>query len=194
MDVNIPSHQLSVAADIAADAQALHQAFLDESASPFDVLYGTYRLLLRGIAVRKFAVPLRDAEDLVHDVFATYLANPTDVRNVHSYLIGGICNASRQYRRRERSTPFCEASSRTDCAATPDDELLNSVIGSVVIQATLARLGSSCRETLARFYLLGETTVAIAQSRDTSANYIARLLSYCRNRARSICRQIHNES
>jgi hypothetical protein len=62
------------------------------------------------------------------------------------------------------------------------------VIRNIIIDGTLARLGSSCRETLRRFYLTGESAPAIAQSRNTSANYILRLLSFCRKRARDLHR------
>src|SRR6266481_972044 len=72
----------------------------DDSNNPFDTIYDTYAPLLRKIATRKFRVPRPDAESLVHDVFATYLANPANVRELRSYLIGAICNAARQFWRR----------------------------------------------------------------------------------------------
>src|SRR5690349_5525680 len=67
---------------------------------PFEDLYRTFHPLLRAIAMRNFGVPRADAENLVHDVFLTYLSNPSNVRDLRPYLIGAICNASRQYRRR----------------------------------------------------------------------------------------------
>jgi hypothetical protein len=72
-------------------------------ASEFESIYSSYAPLLRRIAMFKFGVPRADADPLVHDVFATYLANPTNVRDLHPYLIGAICNASRQYLRRDAS-------------------------------------------------------------------------------------------
>jgi len=175
-------------ADAGSAAAALMNrgAESDAAALRFDALYAAYRPLLRKIAIRKFGVALSDAEDLVQDVFATYLANPSNVRELHPYLIGAICNASRQYRRRSESSPFCAGSA---CAATPDDELIDGVVRNVVIASTLSRLGKSCRDTLERFYLNGETAVSIAESRDTSAGYIWRLLNYCRNKARAAYRQ-----
>jgi RNA polymerase sigma factor (sigma-70 family) len=183
----------SLAADRLADAGSVAVAALvnrgaesDAAALRFDALYAAYRPLLRKIAIRKFGVAVSDAEDLVQDVFATYLANPSNVRELHPYLIGAICNASRQYRRRSESSPFCPSDA---CGATPDDELIDGVVRNVVIASTLSRLGERCRETLERFYLNGETAVSIAESRDTSAGYIWRLLNYCRNRARAIYRK-----
>jgi RNA polymerase sigma factor (sigma-70 family) len=152
-------------------------------ATPFDALYAAYRPFLRRLAVRKFNIPPGDADDLVQDVFATYLASASSVRDVHPYLIGAICNAARHYRRRDAASPFCDA---VPCAATPDDALIDEVVQSLTIAAALARLGPRCRETLERYYLLGEKAVDIARSRQQSANYISRLLNYCRNRARTL--------
>lgn len=184
--------RLTSAAHAAIHAQAADAS--EDAGHRFDALYGTYQPLLRRIAIRKFGIPAADADDLVHDVFATYLANPANVRNVRAYLIGAICNASRQYRRRDEAAPFSPRPEHRECGATPDDELIDSVVRNLVIRATLARLGASCRETLERFYLLGETTLSIARSREKSANYICRLLNYCRNRARSIFSEINTRS
>lgn len=158
----------------------------DDAGARFDALYTTYAPILRRIAIRKFNVPPKDVDDLVQDVFASYLAQRAGVREVHPYLIGAICNASRQYRRRDEASPFSPRPEHRECGATPDDELIDGVIRTLVIRTTLSRLGASCRDTLEQFYLLGETAGAIAERRQTTANYICRLLNYCRNRARSV--------
>ena len=167
----------------------------DENAAPseFESIYSSYAPLLRRIAVFKFGVPRADADALVHDVFATYLANPANVRDLHRYLIGAICNASRQYLRRDASERalFCDTDA---CGATPGDEMVEGVIRTLVINSTLSRLGPSCRETLRRFYLTGESAPAIAESRSTSANYILRLLHYCRKKAREIYTTLNESS
>ena len=152
----------------------------------FDVLYTTYTPLLRKIAIRKFGIPPKDVDDLVQDVFASYLANRANVRDLHPYLIGAICNASRQYRRKDDASPFSPRPEHRECGATAEDEVIEGVIRNLVIRTTLSKLGTSCRDTLERFYLLGESTGAIAERRQKTANYICRLLNYCRNRARSI--------
>jgi len=157
----------------------------DPASLQFEVIYTAYAPLLRKIAMRKFGIPRSDAEALVHDVFATYLANPANVHNLRPYLIGAICNAARQYLRRDAAERelFC---GEPVCAAAPDADLVEEVIRNIVLRTTLAQLGPSCRETLQRFYFVGESAPAIAQSRNTTANYILRLLNYCRNRARAI--------
>lgn len=174
---------LIAAANTAITARALADAS-DAASLQFEAIYTAYVPLLRKIAVRKFGIPRADADALVHDVFTTYLANPSNVRDLRAYLIGAICNAARQYRRRDAAERalFC---GEPFCAAAPDD-LVDGVIRNLVIGATLAQLGPSCRETLRRFYLTGESAPSIARSRNTSANYILRLLNYCRNRARTI--------
>lgn len=161
------------------------------TSEPFDTFYTSYRVLLRKMAIRKFSIPISDVDDLVQDVFATYVANSANIHDPHAYLIGATCNAARQYWRKDHASPFCGAS--TACAATPSDEVLDGVIRNLVLGATLRRLGESCRETLERFYLHGETTKDIAESRETSANYICRLLNYCRNRARALYREMRAE-
>ena len=182
----LASDRLADVGMIAVSVLAGSRTGSDAGADRFDALYLAYWPLLRKIAVRKFGVAITDADDLVQDVFATYLANPSNVRELHPYLIGAICNASRQYHRRNEASPFCSSSA---CGATPDDELIDGVVRNVVIATTLSRLGARCRETLERFYLNGETAVSIAESRDTSAGYIWRLLNYCRNRARAVYQQ-----
>jgi RNA polymerase sigma factor (sigma-70 family) len=184
---SLASDRLAGAGSMAVAARFGHEGERDDAVVRFDALYAVYRPLLRKIAIRKFGVAVSDADDLVQDVFATYLANPSNVRELHPYLIGAICNASRQYRRRSEASPFCESNA---CGATPDDELVDGVVRNVVIASTLSRLGIRCRETLERFYLNGETAGSIAESRDTSAGYIWRLLNYCRNRARTIYEQM----
>ena len=160
----------------------------------FDGLYLTYTPILRGIAIRKFGIPRKDAEDLVHDVFASYLAKRASVRDVHPYLVGAICNASRQYRRRDDASPFSPRPEHRECGATADDEVVEGVIRTLVLRTTLSRLGKRCRDTLEQFYLMGESTGAIADRRQTSANYICRLLNFCRNKARAIYAQMSTGS
>jgi RNA polymerase sigma factor (sigma-70 family) len=176
------SERLAQAATL-AEAPHSHGVAVDPAGEQFDALYATYRVFLRRLAVRK-GVPPRDADDLVQDVFATYLVNPANVRDLHSYLIGGIRNAARQYQRRLWSSPIRQAEESELAAAASDEQVLEGVIRTMVLGATLARMAPTCRETLERFHLHGETAAAIAATRGTSANYVARLLTYCRKKAR----------
>jgi RNA polymerase sigma factor (sigma-70 family) len=162
------------------------------SDTTFEALYSAYRPLLRTIALRKFNIPRADVDMLVHDVFTTYLAQQDRVREIHPYLVGGICNAARDYWRKkdkERGI-FCDAET---CPAATDDALLNSVIETLLVRSALGTLGSSCRDALHRFYVVGETATAIAESRGTTQGSILRLLHYCRDRARAAYRALCEE-
>src|ERR1051325_7336126 len=67
-----------------------------------DHVYQTYAPLLRHLAMRKFAIPSQDAEGLVHDVFATYIATQSRVFDTRAYLIAAICQAAKRYRHHRR--------------------------------------------------------------------------------------------
>jgi RNA polymerase sigma factor (sigma-70 family) len=159
----------------------------------FERVYSKYVPLLRRVAMRKFHIPAADVDELVQDVFATYLTHCDRVRELHSYLIGGICNASRQYWREADAQRKVFSDTAQEPAAT-DDALLASVIQNALMSSALSQLGESCRETLHRFYVNGESAISIAESRNTTPNSIHRLLNYCRGRAREAYRAINEVS
>jgi RNA polymerase sigma factor (sigma-70 family) len=137
---------------------------------------------LRKIAVRKFGIPHAEAETLVHDVFATYLMHAASVRAVEPYLIGAICNASRQYLRQSGAAEkiFCE---ETPCVATPRDALLNEIERKLLLSRLLDRVGGRCRRLLRRYYIDGETTQSIADEMHSTPGTILVFLHQCRRRA-----------
>ena len=171
----------------ADDSAADHAA----ASSPFDAIYDTYAPLMRRIAVAKFGISMNDAADLVHDVFATYLVNPSRVTELRPYLIGAICNASRSYLRR-MAAKDAVCSGLDDCVAASDQGLLDAVVRDVLVGRILGRLGRSCRDLLYRFYFQGETIAMIAEHRNTTAGYIGRLLHFCRKRARDAYQAMEN--
>ena len=90
---------------------------MDSLDAPDDIaaLYQTNRRLLLGIATHKFWVPSDDAEALVHDVFLTLIRRWHLVRDVHAWLIGAVCHASRHYWRNEEDAGgICFARRRND--------------------------------------------------------------------------------
>src|ERR1044071_4262129 len=78
----------------------------------FEEVYLRFAPLLRKIAAGRFRIPLPDVEPLVHDVFTTYFTNADEVVQVESYLVAGICNASRHHLRRTTAANelFCGGS------------------------------------------------------------------------------------
>ncbi|HYM59321.1 MAG TPA: sigma-70 family RNA polymerase sigma factor [Thermoanaerobaculia bacterium] len=141
-----------------------------------------YAVTLRKIAVRKFHIPATEAETLVHDVFATYFLHAASVRAVEPYLIGAICNASRHYLRRADAADalFC---GETPCMATPDDTLLDEIARKLLLSRMLAGIGGRCRDLLRRYYLIGDTTQAIADALESTPATILVFLHKCRKRA-----------
>lgn len=157
-----------------------------QAAAVFEETYLEHAPLLRKIATRRFGIARADAETLVHDVFATYLTHASSVRATTPYLVGAICNASRQYLRRAHleTRLFCGESS---CEATPGEALMEEVHRKVVLSRVLARIGKRCRELFQRYYLQGETSRQIADAFETSPATILVFLHQCRRRARAMC-------
>lgn len=152
-------------------------------------VYLEHSLLLRRVAVRKFGIPTAEAETLVHDVFAAYIANPGAVRSdLRAYLIAAICNASRNYwRMREmQERYFVEPAESTPDSGVADESFFDGLSLHLVVGATLARLGQRCRDVLRRFYLEGESAGSIAEAMETTAGNVHYILHVCRKKARSI--------
>ena len=168
-----------------ADAAALFA-----SRAAIERVYLDHALLLRRVAVRKFGIPKTDAETLVHDVFAAYIANPGAVRtNLRAYLVAAICNASRNYWRSHRMYErfFVPGRGEEDEETRPpDDAFFEGLSLHLVISATLARLGDRCRDVLRRYYLEGEDSHSIATTLDTSPANVNYIMFVCRKKARRI--------
>jgi RNA polymerase sigma factor (sigma-70 family) len=163
--------------------------------STAEELYVEHAFLLRRIAVRKFAIPEDEAETLVHDVFVEYLVRPRDVHhNVRSYLIAAVCNASRNYWRakqtRERYFPSDPNAMTAEVPVNVADDVLEGLSVRMMVGATLARLGTKCREVLCRYYLQEESTASIADALDTTASNVNYLMHVCRKKARLIYDEI----
>ena len=150
--------------------------------------------LLRWIARKKFRIPGQDVEELVNDVFATYFANAPNVRASRPYLVGAICNASRQYWRRHDAAEAVTTISDRSFAKVEKEGLVDTVNNKLLIATTLARLGRRCRELLYRHYIEGDTTESLAKGRGTTANNICQQLHQCRKDAREVVRSLLKDS
>lgn len=155
----------------------------------FEDLYLRLAPLLRKIAIRRFGVPPADADTLVHDVFATYIAASSDVNAIEPYLIGAICNASRHYHRRVDAAKalFC---GETPCAATPGDAIVDEVERKIILSRMLARVGGRCRDLFQRYYVTGESTKTIADALQFKPATVLTFLHQCRKRALSAYREM----
>jgi RNA polymerase sigma factor (sigma-70 family) len=163
-----------------------------ESASAgFDAIYDDHAPLMRAIARRKFNIPDSDIDGLVHDVFASFLTSASRVKELRPYLVGGICNASRNYwRRRERDDSlFVEMDENAVCGA----DLQQTVSRNLTLNAALSRIGERCRNVLRRYYLESESTASIAEAIGTSPGNVIYILHTCRKRAREFLDQMSSQ-
>jgi RNA polymerase sigma factor (sigma-70 family) len=152
-------------------------------------VYLEHSPLLRRVAVRKFGIPPLDADTLVHDVFAAYIANPGAVRSdLRAYLIAAICNASRNYWRSKemQERVFVATGEPAEDSGLPDESFFEGLSLHLVMSATLARLGQRCRDVLRRFYFEGESAGSIAEVLETTPGNVHYILHACRKKARSI--------
>lgn len=147
-----------------------------------------YRLhfnLLRYLACQRFRIPEGDAENLIHEVFVGYLSSVSQIRDVRSWLVGAMCNASRNYWRghgRLEALP-ADYGKRSDPAS---DDLDESVAIRITIRETLSRMHQKCRDTLRLRYYDGCSAIEVARQLDTTSGYAEKLISKCLKRAHEI--------
>ena len=173
---------------VADEPSVFESVVVDPGLSEFDTIYNDNAPLLRAIARSKFNIPDVDIDSLVHDVFVSFLASPSRVRDLRAYLVGGICNASRNYwRRRERDASiFVEMGEDDAC----DADVQEDVSRTLMLNAVLSRIGDRCRNVLQRYYLEGESTATIAEAIGTTAGNVLYILHTCRKRARAFLDQM----
>lgn len=164
-----------------------------EAVAAFEEAYLRYAPRLQRIAIRRFRIEPGDAEVLVQDVFTTYFQHAADVERLEPYLIGAICNASRNHIRRSSASKvlFC---GELPCAATPDDALLDELARKTLLSQMLARVGLPCRDMLRRFYVNGEGTEVLAQAFGMKRESVKVKLFKCRQRALEAYRSIMERS
>lgn len=131
-------------------------------------------------------VPSADAEALVHDVFATYIATQSRVFDTRAYLIAAICQAARRYHHRRRGeAPFDDT---TPCDS--DDAEIEAIMERLTLRATLARLKPRCQEILRRRYLQDESTTTIADEMQMTTDNVNYVLHGCRKEARAVYEEL----
>lgn len=149
----------------------------------FTEVYMAYAKFMKRVAMQKFRVSLEDADELVHDVFTTYLGHaPEDVTSVRAYLIVAICRAARRRTMRQRSEDERRSSaSDTDiCDLSTEKNLLLRM----EVADALMSCSPRCRRLLYRHHMHGETAEEIAGSLSTTPQYVRQMLSACRKRIR----------
>jgi RNA polymerase sigma factor (sigma-70 family) len=152
-------------------------------AMSFADVYTTYSKFMKRVAMRKYALSIEDADELVHDVFTTYLGHASDdVTSLRAYLIIAICRAARRRTDRRRSEERLSVSAAEQ--EIPDAATERGILLRMAVADALTSCSPRCRELLYRHHMRGESAEEIALSLGTTPQYIRQLLSGCRKRIR----------
>jgi RNA polymerase sigma factor (sigma-70 family) len=143
--------------------------------------------LLVSLAVRKFQVPAVDAEALAHEVFLSYLRHADEIRDLHHWLVGAICNASRYYWRKHGRN--IEQLDTEVAAARPDPRLqdvLTSLPNHIAIEEVLEAMPPRWAQILRLRYFEGYSIKEIADYLGVTSKYTQKLVTKCLRRAEEI--------
>jgi RNA polymerase sigma factor (sigma-70 family) len=140
--------------------------------------------LLVALAVRKFQVPFGDAEGLAHEVFLSYLKRRKEIRALHGWLIGAICNASRHYwRKHDRSIDQLDDEA-TSVHIDPSTENVSEwLLARIAAGEALAVLSPRYQHILRLRYYEGYTIPEIAEELGVTAKYAQKLVMKILRRA-----------
>jgi RNA polymerase sigma factor (sigma-70 family) len=162
-------------------------------ADDVETLYIEHRSLLLYVACRKFRIPDSDAENLIQEVFLSFLQTGTKIENVRAWLVAAMCNASRHYWR---------ASGRTE--SLPEDfndhsdpvthGLAEQYMMRMTIRQALDYLQPRCKETLWLHYFEGRSAGDVARELETTNRYAEKLIHNCLKRVREIYMNITSVS
>jgi RNA polymerase sigma factor (sigma-70 family) len=155
------------------------------AADDVEALYLQHRTLLLYVACRKFRVPDSDAENLIQEVFLSYLQTANRIENVRAWLVAAMCNASRHYWRSQGRTE-----SLPDDIDARSDPRTHGIADKVAMKMTmhqaLGYLQPRCRETLWLHYFEGRSAADVARELETTTRYAEKLIHNCLKRVREI--------
>jgi RNA polymerase sigma factor (sigma-70 family) len=194
MDTHESHRQQSLSRPVSDVQNAAANIGLDDESAASEQRWAELEVTLLRVAAGQFRVPIEDARHLVHDVIVSYLTNPGVVRsNVRAFLIASVGNASRNHWRRVKierrifdDPPEVDTKSdrRCDVRDRKTDDLFEGIARSLLVGTVLAKLSKRCRDTLRRYYLLGESSTALADDMQTSNGNVHYILHQCRKGAR----------
>ena len=157
------------------------------SDNEFEAVYEEYFHLLAQIAVFKFQVPDCDAETLVHDVLLSYLLKSHEIADLHRWLVGAICHASRHYWRLNGRTsaggPYDERD-RVDPASL---RIVDTLPNQMAARQALGRLRPRYREILYMRYYEGCTVAEVAVRLGVKPKSAQKLITKCLRHAKNLC-------
>jgi len=155
------------------------------AADDVEALYIEHRSLLLYVACRKFRVPDCDAENLIQEVFLSFLQSGTKIDNVRAWLVAAMCNASRHYWRaqgRVESLPDDFNDHSDPCSLGLADQFAMKM----TVRQALDYLQPRCRETLWLHYFEGRSAADVARELETTNRYAEKLIHNCLKRVREI--------
>ncbi|HEY6137402.1 MAG TPA: sigma-70 family RNA polymerase sigma factor [Thermoanaerobaculia bacterium] len=150
----------------------------------FEQIYLKHFPFLVSIAVRKFGVPPSEAETLVHEVFVSYLKRSREIQDVHAWLLGGICHASRYYwRQYGRTGEMVEIEELYEHAAPGSSDIRNDLPDALTVRAVLESLPPRYGLILRLRYYDGCSIAEIAEKLGVKPKYAQKLVSKCIKKA-----------
>jgi RNA polymerase sigma factor (sigma-70 family) len=148
-------------------------------------MYVDYRMLLLSVACRKFRVPECEAENLIQEVFLSYLQAGTRIENAKAWLVAAMCNASRHYWRAQGRTEALPEDFDERCDPTSNG-VAEKVAQEMTVRQALGYLQPRCRQTLYLHYFEGRSAGDVAREMETTNRYAEKLIHNCLKRAREI--------
>jgi len=149
------------------------------------VMYVEYRMLLLSVGCKKFRIPECEAENLIQEVFLSYLQAGTKIENAKAWLVAAMCNASRHYWRAQGRTESLPDDYGERC-----DPMSNGVadreVQKLTVHQALEYLQPRCRQTLYLHYFEGRSAGDVAREMDTTNRYAEKLIHNCLKRVREI--------
>ncbi|HSP34227.1 MAG TPA: sigma-70 family RNA polymerase sigma factor [Thermoanaerobaculia bacterium] len=185
LDQNVVSNQQLPVQESEGAVTGAVPAVAETRAETVEALYRQHRTLLLSVACRKFRVPEGDAENLLQEVFVSYLQAGTKIDNVRAWFVAAICNASRHYWRSQgRAEQLPE-----DYVETSDPvshALPERFATEMTVRQALQYLQPRCRETLWLHYFEGRAASDVARELQTTTRYAEKLIHNCLKRVREI--------
>lgn len=149
----------------------------------FEALYAQYFDYLAQIAIYKFQVPESEAETLVHDVLISYLKKAGEIADLHRWLVGAICHASRHYWRLNGRTIGADAEIERNRADPASLRVMDTLPAQIAARQALACLGPRYRDILRMRYLEGCSVAEVATHLGVKTKYAQKLITRCLRRA-----------
>jgi len=158
---------------------------VSSAADDVEALYIEHRSLLLYVASRKFRIPECDSENLIQEVFLSFLQTGTKIDNVRAWLVAAMCNASRHYWRAQGRTESLPEDFGDHC--DPDSQgLADKFATQMTVHQALQYLQPRCRETLWLHYFEGRSAGDVARELETTNRYAEKLIHNCLKRVREI--------